>query len=88
VYSVPLYAMIQTRCPDGHRARVVAANNILNALFMVVAAGWSLGVLAIPGAGVVGLFLATGLLNLVFLGAGFLREPEFREGLVRLWPRR
>ena len=36
-YSVPLYALIQSRCEPTHRARIIAANNILNALFMVVA---------------------------------------------------
>lgn len=37
-YIVPLYALIQARTPEGERARVIAANNILNALFMVVSA--------------------------------------------------
>jgi 1-acyl-sn-glycerol-3-phosphate acyltransferase len=36
-YSVPLYALIQSRSEPSHRARIIAANNILNALFMVVA---------------------------------------------------
>lgn len=38
VYIVPLYAIMQTRGPEEHRSRVIAANNILNALFMVAAA--------------------------------------------------
>ncbi|MEO8135093.1 MAG: MFS transporter, partial [Betaproteobacteria bacterium] len=37
-YSVPLYALIQTRCEPTHRARIIAANNILNALFMIASA--------------------------------------------------
>jgi hypothetical protein len=37
-FIVPLYAMMQSRSAPGHRARVIAANNILNALFMVVGA--------------------------------------------------
>ena len=37
LYSVPLYAMIQTYAQPTHRARIVAANNIINALFMVAA---------------------------------------------------
>ena len=44
-YIVPLYALIQTRCPPSHRSRVIAANNILNALFMVVAAGLAVAAL-------------------------------------------
>jgi len=38
VYIVPLFAFIQTRTESSKRARVIAANNIINALFMVVAA--------------------------------------------------
>jgi 1-acyl-sn-glycerol-3-phosphate acyltransferase len=37
-FIVPLYALIQLRSAVGHRARIIAANNILNALFMVVGA--------------------------------------------------
>lgn len=34
-YSVPLYALIQSRSEPSHRARIIAANNILNSLFMI-----------------------------------------------------
>ncbi|TFZ33376.1 glycerol acyltransferase, partial [Pseudomonas syringae] len=37
-YIVPLYALIQSRTPVKERSRVIAANNIRNALFMVVSA--------------------------------------------------
>ncbi|HSO07805.1 MAG TPA: MFS transporter, partial [Pelomicrobium sp.] len=37
-YIVPLYAIIQARSDEATRARVISANNILNALFMVLAA--------------------------------------------------
>lgn len=36
-YIVPLYALVQARSEPSHRARVIAGNNILNALFMVIA---------------------------------------------------
>ena len=36
---MPLYALIQSRSERSHRSRIIAGNNILNALFMVVAAG-------------------------------------------------
>ena len=32
LYSVPMYALIQLRSQPTHRARIIAANNILNAL--------------------------------------------------------
>lgn len=37
IYTVPLYAIIQTRTKTIHRARTVSCNNILNTIFMVVA---------------------------------------------------
>ncbi len=36
IYTVPLYAILQRDSARAHRSRTVAANNILNALFMVV----------------------------------------------------
>lgn len=38
IYIVPLYAILQHASEPAHRARAVAANNIINALFMVAAA--------------------------------------------------
>jgi acyl-[acyl-carrier-protein]-phospholipid O-acyltransferase / long-chain-fatty-acid--[acyl-carrier-protein] ligase len=38
IYIVPLYALLQVRSPENHRARIIAANNIINALFMVFSA--------------------------------------------------
>ncbi|HEX8963878.1 MAG TPA: MFS transporter [Rhodocyclaceae bacterium] len=37
-FIVPLYALVQLRSAPEHRARIIAANNIFNALFMVVGA--------------------------------------------------
>jgi len=36
LYTVPLYAILQHRSEETHRARVIASNNIMNALFMVL----------------------------------------------------
>ena len=38
VFIVPLYTFLQARSAASHRSRIIAANNIWNALFMVVAA--------------------------------------------------
>ncbi len=46
-YIVPLYAMMQAYSPCSHRARVVAANNILNAVFMVSSAIFSIIILSV-----------------------------------------
>ena len=63
-YSVPLYALIQSRCEPSHRSRVIAANNILNALFMVVSAGLAILLLR-AGFSIPELFLVTAVLNAV-----------------------
>ena len=46
VYSVPLYAIVQDYAPPSHRARILAANNIVNAAFIVAGAGVSAGLAA------------------------------------------
>ena len=75
-YIVPLYALIQTRCPPSHRSRVIAANNILNALFMVVAAG--LAVVALnAGMTIPQLLLLTGVLNAAVALYIYALVPEF-----------
>ncbi|MBI5256987.1 MAG: MFS transporter [Burkholderiales bacterium] len=76
LYSVPMYALIQLRSEPSHRARIIAANNILNALFMIVssvAAGAMLGM----GFTVPEVFLATGLANAVVAAYIFLLVPEY-----------
>ena len=45
LYIVPLYALVQSRSDAAHRSRVIAANNVLNALLIVVAAGVSIALL-------------------------------------------
>jgi 1-acyl-sn-glycerol-3-phosphate acyltransferase len=75
-YIVPLYALIQSRSEPGHRSRIIAGNNILNALFMVVAAGMGAGLLA-AGLSVPQLFLVTGLLNAAVALYIYTLVPEF-----------
>jgi 1-acyl-sn-glycerol-3-phosphate acyltransferase len=76
LFSVPMYALIQTRCQPTHRARIIAANNILNALFMIVS---SLGAGVLLGAGftIPEVFLIVGLLNAVVAAYIFLLVPEY-----------
>ncbi|KPF68251.1 glycerol acyltransferase [beta proteobacterium AAP99] len=76
-YSVPLYALIQTRGEATHRSRIIAANNILNALFMVVSAGMGAVLLGKMGFTIPQLFLVTGLLNALVAAYIFLLVPEF-----------
>ena len=75
-YSVPLYAWIQTRSQPSHRARIIAANNILNALFMIVSSLAALLLFALGGS-IPQLFLAVGLLNLLVAACIYTAAPEF-----------
>jgi 1-acyl-sn-glycerol-3-phosphate acyltransferase len=76
LYSVPLYAVIQSRSAPSHRARIIAANNILNALFMVVAALMAKGLLD-EGLTLPQLFLVVGLMNAAVAAYIYLLVPEF-----------
>ena len=76
-YSVPLYALIQTRGEATHKARIIAANNILNALFLILAAGLSAAVLGPLALSIPQLFLITALLNAVVAIYIFTLVPEF-----------
>ncbi|OUL94670.1 MFS transporter [Paraburkholderia hospita] len=75
-YSVPLYALIQSRSQPSHRARIIAANNILNSLFMIVSALMAVA-LTSAGVGIPGLFLVTALLNVVVAIYIYSLVPEF-----------
>ena len=85
-FIVPLYALLQTRSEVSHRARIIAANNIVNALFMVAGA---LGAAALLGAGVSipALFAVAALLNALVVAYIFVRLPEFVRACIA-WLRR
>lgn len=75
-YSVPLYALIQSRSQPSHRARIIAANNILNSLFMIVSALMAMGLTA-AGFSIPAIFLVTALLNIVVATYIYSLVPEF-----------
>lgn len=74
LFIVPLYALMQLRSAAAQRARVVAANNILNALFMVA------------GALAAALLLAAGLSIPVLFGVAALANAAVALCLFRLQP--
>ena len=76
LYSVPMYALIQLRSAPTHRARIIAANNILNALFMIASAVLA-GALLKGGCSIPQIFLFTGLANAVVAAYIFLLVPEY-----------
>lgn len=75
-YIVPLYVLLQTRAESNYQSRVIAANNIINAFFMVVSAGFSILIFN-QGYGVVQLILITAILNIVVSIYLCFRQPEF-----------
>ena len=76
LYSVPMYALIQLRSQPTHRARIIAANNILNALFMIASAVLA-GALLSAGFSVPQIFLFTGIANAVVAFYIFMLVPEY-----------
>ncbi len=75
-YSVPLYAMIQDRATRHQLSRIIAANNIINALFMVSAAALAIGLLG-AGVSIPKFFLVLALLNAVVAAYIYTLLPEF-----------
>jgi 1-acyl-sn-glycerol-3-phosphate acyltransferase len=75
-FIVPLFALIQTRCDPKHVSRTIAGMNILNALFMVGAAGVAIVLLG-QGFTIPQLFLVTAVLNALVALYIFSLVPEF-----------
>jgi 1-acyl-sn-glycerol-3-phosphate acyltransferase len=76
IYIVPLYALIQQRSELKKRARIIAANNVLNALFMVAAALYG-GFALSAGITVPTLFLIMAIMNAAVALFIFKLVPEF-----------
>jgi len=75
-YIVPLYALIQQRSAPTHRSRIIAANNILNALFIVISAAVAIGLLK-AGVSIPELFLIVGMMNAAVALYIYTLVPEF-----------
>ena len=75
-FIVPLYALVQQRSHPEHRARIIAANNIMNALFMVVGALAAAGMLA-AGLSIPMLFAVAALCNAAVAVFIYGLVPEF-----------
>ena len=75
-YVVPLFAFVQSRTPRERLSRVIAGNNILNALLIVMAAVFGL-VLGRLGMNAATIFLLDALLNVLVAVYIFTLVPEF-----------
>lgn len=76
LFIVPLFALIQTRCDPKHLSRTIGGMNILNALFMIVAAGAAMLMHSLHWT-IPQMFLATAILNAVVALYIFSLVPEF-----------
>ncbi|WP_419812870.1 MFS transporter [Bacterioplanoides sp.] len=77
LFVVPLQALIQQRSDDKNRAQIIAANNVLNALFMVVSAGVGILLLAVLEMSIGDYFLVLAILNLMVAAYVYAQVPEF-----------
>ena len=82
IFIVPLYALVQSRTASQKRARVIAANNVFNALFMVSGAILGIVCLSVLQMSIPQFFLTISLANLLFLLLLIWRVPEFKQ---RFW---
>ncbi len=82
LYIVPLYAFLQSHAEEGFQSRVIAANNIMNALFMVVSAGVSLWIFSL-GFDIPKLFLITALLSALVTAYLCIRQPELLTAFIK-----
>jgi 1-acyl-sn-glycerol-3-phosphate acyltransferase len=75
-YTVPLYTLVQQRSAVAVRSRVIAGNNILNALFMVASSLVLVGLLS-AGVPIPGIFVTLALMNVAVAAYIYTVIPEF-----------
>lgn len=81
VFTVPLYTLLQGRSDPGTRARVVAANNVLNAVFMVVGSA-ALALLSSLGVTTPQVLLVLAVVNVGVAVYTYSVVPEFMFRLI------
>jgi len=77
IYIVPLYALVQSLSEATQRSRIIAANNILNALFMVCSAILTIGLFAMSYS-IPQMFLLVSILNIFVISFVIFQVPDFR----------
>lgn len=77
LFVVPLQALIQQRSDDSMRAQTIAANNVMNALFMVASAAVGILALVVMGLSIAEYFMVIGMMNIVVALYVYSRVPEF-----------
>lgn len=77
MFIVPLYALVQIRTPEDRRARMIAANNVINSIFMVGSAVLAVLLLEVAGLTIPELLLTLFLMNIIVSAYVFQQAPEF-----------
>lgn len=81
LFIVPLYSFLQAYAPESYRARIIGANNIFNALYMVASAIFAIIVLNVIKLNLPQLFLVTGVLNIVYGMMLYLKLNKYRNSM-------
>jgi len=76
IFIVPLYTLVQQRSERSHLSRIIAGNNIINAVFMVASALMAI-ILLNAGLTIPQLFLVCALMNAAVAMYIFSLVPEF-----------
>jgi 1-acyl-sn-glycerol-3-phosphate acyltransferase len=77
LFVVPLQALIQHRSDDKNRSQIIAANNMLNAIFMVASAAMGILALVVIELTIPEYFLVLAIMNMVVATYVYSRVPEF-----------
>lgn len=77
LFVVPLQALIQQRSDEKNRAQIIAANNVLNALFMVVSAAFGILCLSVLKLSIGDYFLVLALINILVALYVYSQVTEF-----------
>ena len=82
LYMVPLYALVQQKSNPRHRSRIIAANNIINAFFMVFSAVLMIMLIA-AGIDIPDIFMIVAIMNLFMMMMIFSKEREFLAQFIK-----
>jgi 1-acyl-sn-glycerol-3-phosphate acyltransferase len=81
LYIVPLYTYMQTHSCESQRSRIIAVNNIINSLFMVISGGLGIALAAL-GFGVLEIFKIVAVMNLIVTFYILTKIPHYFLRLV------
>jgi MFS family permease len=84
LYIVPLNAALQAGANIDYRSRVIAALNVVNALFMVASAIFTMACFAL-GASIGQIFAIVAVLNVVVVAAALAALPALRARALGVW---